>query len=802
MPTTLRSALLASAALATLAALVPATARAQSAAADDAEAAVGPSNLDLEEIVVTGRFRGDAMRKLDASFAISTVNAEEIRKFSPKSTADLFKMVPGVWVESSGGEAGANIFVRGFPGGGDADFVTVQIDGMPIFPPPTLSFLENSSLFRIDETVERMEALRGGPNPVVSNGQPGVTFNFLQKKGGPELEGVLKLTGSDFGEKRLDAQVSGPLAEDLYYSVGGFFRSSDGIRSAEFNSERGGQISANITKVLERGEINLYTRYLDDRVAWLLPIPVLSDDSGKISEFPGFDLGTGNLIGNDNRLARLVIGRNGETIERDLADGRGAELFMIGGSFAFDLGNGWSINERFNFMSGDADTIGLVPADTPRSAGQLLEEIGGGVGGTFRFTSTGEEITNLDQQVLTAGFWSVEKDLQSFTNDVSLSKDIGADNTFTLGVFFSDYSSDDVWSLGNNQLLAAEPNARRIDLVLDDGRQATRNGFIGSPFFAVNAAFNGRNIAAYIADEWQITPDLRVDAGFRVENQKVDATLENVDFGVDLDGDPDTLFDNNSAVLNGTFRPIKFDETRTSFTVGVNYNITDRMSVFGRINNGKKFPQFDNLRDGADQIQEIDQYEIGFKASTRYVSVFATAFLNDFTGLPIQRFVDGENVVLISGSSAKGVEAEVVTEPVEGLKLSLTGTWQDGDFDKDSDFPGNRVQRQPRFQLRASPSYELQLPWGPTLFYGTLTHVGNRFSDPENLQPLGNYQKVDAGIIVDVGEHVRLQVVGDNLTDSHALTEGNPRIIGAQTGVIFARPILGRSFRFNVSYSF
>ena len=806
--TSRRAALLTSAAAGAL--LVAGLAIAAPAMAQDAagnqgaeESQQSESLLALEEIVVTGRFRGDALRKLDASYAITSVSDFEIEKFSPKSTADLFKMVPGVWVESSGGEAGANIFVRGFPGSGDADFVTVQVDGLPIFPPPTLSFLENSSLFRIDETVERLEALRGGPNPVVSNGQPGVTFNFIQKEGGPDPEGLIRLTGSDFGEKRLDAQFSGPLGDDLYYSIGGFFRSSDGIRSAQFNSERGGQISAKLTKELERGKISLYARYLDDRNAWLLPIPVVSDANGRISQFGNFDLGTGNLIGNDTRLAVLEVGRNGETVKADLADGRGAELFLIGGSASFDFGDGWSLSEKFNFMSGDANTRGLVPATTPRSLGDFLGEVApAGVGGSFSFASTGEAITDLSMPVMTAGWWFVNKDLQSFTNDVSLSKELFTANTFTLGVFFSDYSSNDLWYLGNNQLLTAEPNARRVDLALDDGTQVTRGGFVGAPFFDVNAAYNGRNIAAYFADEWDITDRLRVDAGIRIENQKVDATLENVDFGVDLDNDPTTLFNNGAAVLNGTFRTIDFDETETAWTVGANYFLTDEMAVFARINNGQKFPQFDNLRDGADQIQSIDQYEIGFKASTAYYGVFATLFYNDFTGLPIQRFVNGQNVIQLSGSSAVGVEAEVVTQPVEGLRLSLTGTWQDADFDKDGNFPGKRVQRQPRLQLRFSPSYEVPLSFGILHLYGTLTHVGSRFSDPENLQPLGSYQKLDAGIILDVADQVTLQVVADNLTDSHALTEGNPRIIGAQTGVIFARPILGRSFRFSASYHF
>lgn len=68
------------------------------------------------------------------------------------------------------------------PSEGDAPFVTMQLDGSPLFPPPSLSFLENSTLFRVDDTVERMEVLRGGSSPIFSNGQPGLTVNFIQKK--------------------------------------------------------------------------------------------------------------------------------------------------------------------------------------------------------------------------------------------------------------------------------------------------------------------------------------------------------------------------------------------------------------------------------------------------------------------------------------------------------------------------------------------------------------------------------------------------------------------------------------------
>ncbi|NUM77251.1 TonB-dependent receptor, partial [candidate division KSB1 bacterium] len=85
--------------------------------------------LNMDAIVVTGTPGGSGMSKREASFAITTMEVAEIRQFSPSSTANLMELIPGVWSESSGGVAGANIDVRGLPGGGDAPFVTMSING-------------------------------------------------------------------------------------------------------------------------------------------------------------------------------------------------------------------------------------------------------------------------------------------------------------------------------------------------------------------------------------------------------------------------------------------------------------------------------------------------------------------------------------------------------------------------------------------------------------------------------------------------------------------------------------------------
>jgi len=62
--------------------------------------------------------------------------------------------------------------------------------------------------------------------------------------------------------------------------------------------------------------------------------------------------------------------------------------------------------------------------------------------------------------------------------------------------------------------------------------------------------------------------------------------------------------------------------------------------------------------------------------------------------------------------------------------------------------------------------------------------------------------KLSAGVRANI-DRVTLQVSGDNLTNSHGLTEGNPRFLAAPGAALpDVRPIFGRSFRFSVGYAF
>ena len=243
-----------------------------------------PEPVAVQDIVVVGT-AGGGSRRQDAAFAVTTIDAERIERLAPASTADVLKLVPGLSVETSGGKNGANIFVRGYPSGGDAEYVTFQTEGVPFFPPATLSFLENSQLIRIDETVQRVEAVRGGTGALFSSGQPGVTVNIVQREGGGDWAGLAKVSATDYGEWRGDAYLSGPLGPATSFLVGGYYSRGDGIRSPRFTADRGGQITANLRHRFDGGSVLVFVRYLNDRSQWLLPIPVMQNGR-RISTFP------------------------------------------------------------------------------------------------------------------------------------------------------------------------------------------------------------------------------------------------------------------------------------------------------------------------------------------------------------------------------------------------------------------------------------------------------------------------------------------------------------------------------------
>jgi hypothetical protein len=795
-----------------------------------------PSGRDegnwLETVVVTGSAIG-GVKKLEASYNIVTASEEEIRNANPKSTADLLKISPGMWPESTGGQTGANIEIAGFPGGGDAPYFTTLLMGSPVYGMPTLSFFETTSIFRLDDTVRSAEILQGGPSVVFAGGQMGATANFLLKTGTQEPSGSLGLTYGDENLYRLDGFYGFKISEGWYGSVGGFYRTSDGVRDPQFTADEGGQLTATLKHESDRGDLVLYARYLDDKNQFITPIPLIQRGTDQFGEFPGFDPLTSTYYSEAIQHVRLDGFPNGGA-HADLANGRGAQMVFLGANYDHEFGNGWSISDKLLYNAGDVDTNALFSGSNPASLFDELYTISKDFGGfelplnsaTATFVGGGAVAAN--QGVIHQGWWYIHKELENLNNDFRLSKQLFDGNTLTIGLYLAYYTMDDEWALGNQMFMTNSPNARPITVTFVQNGQTFQKtdgqGFLDNGDFNITEAGHALNSAIYLSDSWRIDKWL-LDASVRYENQDATNRVCNLT-RVNTDGNPLTLYNNSVPVCNGTLAITDYDEDFTSWTVGANYSFTDSMSAYGRVNSGGHFLDFDNGIRGSTTgntppIQKVRNYEVGFKFQNELFYADISTYYRDFTGLQYQPTNSSGAPVgsrLIYGSESTGVNFIGAITPTENFRFQVVANYLDGEYtDYSACFPfsnvvtgngcapieGQQLQRQPKLRYMLTPSYTFVLPWGDLTAHVTYTNVGDHTQDQSGLQQLGTYETWDFGITASVGENWLFSLRGTNVTDEIGLTESNSRIFGVAAGtggVLLARPLEGSEINFQAKY--
>ena len=158
--------------------------------------------------------------------------------------------------------------------------------------------------------------------------------------------------------------------------------------------------------------------------------------------------------------------------------------------------------------------------------------------------------------------------------------------------------------------------------------------------------------------------------------------------------------------------------------------------------------------------------------------------------------------------------------PIQNLVIRLVGDYMDGHYQdyigclkyfdifghpQCANINGAPLQRQPKWQIRVTPSYTIPWSTGDLTAFVTYEYVGQRFEDQTGLQPLGTYYMLSAGIVANINRNWQFRVQGTNLTNQIGLTEGNARKAGAATGigdVLLARPIEGQEINFTVYYKF
>ena len=815
--------------------------------APDANGDAAQTPTALDQVVVTGTSR--ERRRFDAAYAVSTLSEQQIDVYAPLSSVDLFAKLPGFGAESSGGETGNNVNVRGLPSS-NFRFVAVVEDGLPIFQEQQEPFLNADELVRLDLMTERVEAVRGGTSSIFESNAPGATINVITRVGSADPQGAVRLTTGDFGLYRLDGEWSGLVSNDLLVAVGGYIRKDDGPRPTGFTADLGGQLRLNVTRKFDNTELTVYAKRLDDRTAFYLPIPLADPRNPSVSLSNLLDPHYGTLTSSDFRHVSILTFdamQHGSRVNEDLADGVHPRINTVGASLEWQApGADWRVSDKMRYVEGTVKFNALFSLFPPQGADDFLaselDRARAGFGPQvasleYVLANTREpsgariafDPASTGGLVVTGGWWSVDNHISNFINDLRLSRSISGvlgSHQLSAGVYFSDYTLQQR-RLFNTMLLQMRNEPRALDVLALDAAghvvgSVTENGFLSYVDNAdLGGRVNGRLWALYATDDWKLDDRLTLDAGVRHQQTHQDGyaivrTTANL-------GNPQTLADDAVGGPSGALDHRSEQFSATAWTLGANYEISRDFGVFARYTSSFRTPNLSDIYTGATQVPvivtKVKEAEFGAKLAGDGLELFTTVFWNrfdpTFESISVQDATGAlVSIPFIGQTRAYGIELEGYWRPGRLFELSGNLTLQKPTFRNLTSLTtgqsipgvdGNQVERLAEVLASVTPLVNLNVLGFPTQLYVTAYHQGRRFVDSANTTQLPAFTTLDAGVIVNPSKRLRVQLVGTNLTNTLGLTEGNPRVdtlTGQGTSTaIYARPIFGRLFRASLTYS-
>ncbi|MDB4882748.1 MAG: TonB-dependent receptor [Gemmatimonadetes bacterium] len=803
------------------------TVRIQAGATVNVELMLAADPLALDVMVVSGTF--NPASKLESSTAITTMSPQEVEQRAPRGTAELLKGVPGLQVMSNSGETGADVTVRGLPQTANSSFryISLQEDGLPAFEAPGLLFAFPDAMVRLDETVARVEAVRGGSAAVFGSSTPGGIVNVISKTGGPSLAGTIRSATGAQGMERLDANVGGPLFGAWRFNVGGYYRYDRGVRDPGFPANEGGQVRANATRDESWGHVRVYGKYLNERNLWYLGIPIRNfRDPQAIPGGP--QIGSGTTFARERLTLTVPDAYNpGSTIQRDM-NGNTTRYSMAGVDLLRALGRGWSLTFRGKALHSDNVTNLMIDVADPMP----ISTFGPPLPKQVRYVNGGETITdpakvatlNGNGLMSVHGLAFVNQPVTNGIANVELARQ-GANHSVTGGVYFSGYTTR-LKLLQQGIFLEVADNPRMIQVGVA-GQNGAFTGLTPADGFAgYNSGFwnlkNRTSVGAlYLGDSWHASDRLNVDLGARVDQNWSNGRNERpVNPGRVVNGQvtgqvvpagyapftPTAQQSQAGLFGSGIYRTWDYTFSTWSASAGANYRLSDHLAVYGRGSRGTRIPTSQQwtfqTSDGSQitgqtnrgEVETTLQGELGVKASTERWSLLATGFYgsskNLITTLQRGQANGSFSFLPISGDTRTiGVELEGAVSPLNGLQLRAVSTLQDPRFTRFRyeffvpgsnpgsgpqvrDYSGNKLNDAVSLLGDLTASYT----HAATELFGTVRYTGDRAANRPNTVTVPGFSEINGGVAYRFRQS-RVALQGLNLLNRQAIVQ-----MAARTG--------------------
>ena len=767
----------------------------------------------LEEVVVTGVVNPKA--KLKSSVSITSLNVTQVEQSAPRSTAEIFRTIPGIRSESSGGEGNANISVRGVPiSSGGSKYLQLQEDGLPVLLFGDIAFATADIFTRFDRNIAKIEAIRGGSASTLSTNSPGGIINFISKTGKTEGGSMVTSFGLDYSDFRTDIEYGAKIGDGLFFHAGGFYRTGEGVRSPGFTANNGGQFKFNITKEFENGSVTIYTKFLNDRAAGYMPMPVEvsgTNSSPNWNSVQGYDATSGTL--QSIYLSHNVgLGPDGELRRGKVADGMNPISKSIGISTNFELGDGWKVTDNGRFSSNSGGFIAPFPAEVS-SAGTIANSFG--AGSTLTYANDGSAFNTANGLVARIHMFDTKlNDMNNFMNDLRITKKFDKIG-ITAGYFKSIQNISMSWLWNSYLQEVSDNNPRLINVTDSSGNPLSTNGLYayGVPAWGNCCTRNYNtqyNVSAPYANvSFDANDKLSLEGGIRFDNGQVNGSFA---------GSSQTVFDINndniisapessvSAINTANTTAVDYDYSYVSYSVGANYLLNAQQSVFARVSKGASAKADRILFSGlnyldGDKINSLDfltQAELGYKRKFSKGYLYATLF--SATTTEEGGFEATSNSIIENDYKSMGLEIETSYNVNNALNLRGGLTYTKAEIVSGAN-DGNEPRRQPKMMYNIIPTYK----FGKSNNTVGLSFIGQTkaYAQDSNELVMNGFVIVNGFVEVGITKGLSLNIAGNNLLNTLAITEVEEGSITNNTNnIVRARPLPGRSLSMALSYKF
>ena len=824
-----------------------------------AAAAAKEEAIMMNAFVATGAVT--PRTQLESPVAITILDRNRIEDLGPRNFAEAMKAVPGIYVESTGGEAFNNVSIRGIGTTAGFSYEMLYEDGLPVISTNNLRHGLPDAWTRLNAFVERVEAMRSGTSNIFASQAPLALINLISREGTATMRGEATLTTSDYGTLRSDLWVSGPAGKNTTYALGGWYRVDDGVRYPGFTSNKGGEFMGNLKHTFEndRGYVKASFKLHDDHNVFDLPMPLTGGSNFRSVPF-GPNIKRDPTSATADQRIVSVAGTPYGSVNYDLADGIFSRMNYFGTEIQYQLMDGVKVENRNRYSDGfrsidyifngvPATWQAIANASASRDAAQFAAGLSGG-NYNFRLTYPGQNnavaaANPAAAAALGNGYgnrksWQHSSGLVTdFQDDLRL---IGSFNegktTATAGVYYSLLREEQHY-LYLTLLTDVTPQVRRVDITILDAATgaaiapSTANGIYHFADQYRNSTGEEREVTPYALIEHKVGP-VTLDAGVRHNTTRQTVTREFTAGNFVTNGSTNPAF-KTGQYGTGNFETRTNSVSENAFTGGANYAFNKHLAAYGRFSRGVRTL---GITEFAEDIvaarvtspsRIITGYEAGVKYGSGKVGVVFTVFHEKIKGIQdtqvtiLPNGTLGPTVIALQSEESKGVELETIWTPLPGLSLGLNGTLQDPKWTDHNlktqtlstgavvafDEHGLTPERTPKVHGKLLASYQLpETAVGRLSVNASYQYTGVRPVDRANgpINPLTSYGEFQAGAALATkrGFHLRLTV--NNLFDTKGLSEGDPRggtnVLDPTVSIFNARPIQPRTITGTVSYRF